>query len=327
MPGTDVGWLARRVVQALITFVLALTLLFVLMRLAPGDPVQRLEGERPMTPQEIARLRERFGVDQPIWRQYGVFLAGVARGDLGTSIEYNRPVTALLRERLPATLLLGGAVILVNFTVGVWLGVRQARRRGSREDRVLTTVSLAGHAMPSFWLAMILAWLVGVRLRWLPSAGFSDPLLGPEAPLMTRTGDVAAHLVLPALTLILVTLAGTMRFQRGAMLEVLRLPYIGTARAKGVPERQVTWRHAWRNAVFPMVTLFGLWLPLLVTGSVFVEAVFAWPGLGSLAAAAAGNRDYPLLMGVAVLAGALLVGSSLITDLTYAALDPRVRLS
>ena len=320
-------WLARRVGQALVTFALSITLLFVLMRLAPGDPIQRLEGNRPMSPQEVARLRERFGVDQPLWRQYRTFLGSVARGDLGTSIEYNRPVTAMLRERLPATVLLGGTVILVNFTLGIWLGVRQARRRGSREDRLLTVASLAGHAMPSFWLALVLAWLVGVRLRWLPSAGLSNPLLGPDAALSARAGDVAAHLVLPALTLVLVTLAGTMRFQRAAMLEVLRLPYIVTARAKGVAERQVTWRHAWRNALFPMVTLFGLWLPLLVTGSVFVEAVFAWPGLGSLAASAAGNRDYPLLMGVAVLAGALLIGSSVATDLAYAALDPRVRLS
>jgi peptide/nickel transport system permease protein len=320
-------WLALRVGQALVTFALAVSLLFVLMRLAPGDPIPRLEGDRPMTLQEVARLRERFGVDQPIWRQYRAFLGGVARGGLGYSIEYNRPVTALLRERLPATALLGGAVILVNFTLGIGLGVRQARRRGSREDRLLTVASLAGHAMPSFWLALILAWLVGVRLRWLPSAGLSNPLLPPDAPLSARASDMAAHLVLPALTLVLVTLAGTMRFQRGAMLEVLRLPYIVTARAKGLPERRVTWRHAWRNALFPMVTLFGLWLPLLVTGSVFVEAVFAWPGLGSLAASAAGNRDYPLLMGVALLAAALLVGASLATDVAYAALDPRVRLS
>jgi peptide/nickel transport system permease protein len=320
-------WLVRRVVQALVTFLLSLTLLFVLMRLAPGDPIQRLEGDRPMTPEQIARLRARFGVDQPIWRQYRAFLGGVVRGDLGTSIEYNRPVTTMLRERLPATVLLGGTVILVNFTLGIWLGVRQARRRGSLEDRLLTVASLAGHAMPSFWLALILAWLVGVRLRWLPSAGLSNPLLGPKAPLSTRAADVAGHLVLPALTLILVTLAGTMRFQRGAMLEVLRLPYIVTARAKGVAERRVTWWHGWRNGVFPMVTLFGLWLPLLVTGSVFVEAVFAWPGLGSLAANAAGNRDYPLLMGVAILAGALLIASSVAADLAYAALDPRVRLS
>jgi peptide/nickel transport system permease protein len=320
-------WLARRAVQAIITFVLALTLLFVLMRLAPGDPVQRLEGERPMSPQEIARLRQRFGVDQPIGRQYQLFLGGVARGDLGTSIEYNRPVTTLLRERLPATILLGGTVILVNFTLGIWLGVRQARRRGSGEDRLLTAVSLAGHAMPSFWLALILAWLVGVRLRWLPSAGLSDPLLGADAPLLARAMGVAAHLVLPALTLILVTLAGTMRFQRGAMLEVLRLPYIVTARAKGLPEARVVWGHAWRNALFPVLTLLGLWLPILVSGSVFVESVFAWPGLGSLAIAAVGGRDYPLLMGAGVLVAGMVVLGTLLSDVAYAVLDPRVRHS
>ena len=320
-------WLALRVVQALLTFVLALTLLFVLMRLAPGDPIQRLEGERPMSKAEIARLRERFGVDQPIWRQYRTFLGGVARGDLGTSIEYNRPVTAMLLERLPATVLLGATVILVNFTLGIWLGVRQARRRGSREDRLLTTASLAGHAMPSFWLGLVLAWLVGVRLRWLPSAGFSNPLLGPDAPLSARAGDIAAHLVLPALTLILVTLAGTMRFQRGAMLEVLRLPYIVTARAKGLPETRVVWAHAWRNALFPVLTLLGLWLPILVSGSVFVESVFAWPGLGSLAIAAVGGRDYPLLMGAGVLVAAMVVLGTLLSDVAYAVLDPRVRHS
>lgn len=320
-------WVGRRIAQALVTFVVALTLLFVIMRLAPGDPVARLEGERPMTPAEIDRLRERYGVNQPIWRQYRSFIAGVARGDLGTSIEYNRPVTRLLAERLPATLLLGGSVLLLNFTLGLWLGVRQALRRGSREDRALTVLSLAGYAMPSFWLALVLAWLVGVKLRWLPSAGLSDPLLGPNAPLSLRAADLLAHLALPALTLVVVTIAGAMRYQRAAMLEVLHLPYIVTARAKGLAERRVTWRHAWRNALFPVITLLGLWLPLLVTGSVFVESVFAWPGLGSLAAAAAGNRDYPLLMGTSILAGALLVTSSLLADLAYVTLDPRVRLS
>lgn len=320
-------WVGGRVAQALVTFAVALTLLFVLMRLAPGDPVARLEGERPMTPAEIERLRERYGVNQPIWRQYRSFVAGVARGDLGTSIEYNRPVTRLLAERLPATLLLGGSVLLLNFTLGLWLGVRQALRRGTREDRALTVLSLAGYAMPSFWLALVLAWLLGVKLRWLPSAGFSNPLLGPGAPLSIRAADLLAHLALPVLTLVVVTIAGAMRYQRAAMLEVLRLPYIVTARAKGLPERRVTWRHAWRNALFPVITLLGLWLPLLVTGSVFVESVFAWPGLGSLAAAAAGNRDYPLLMGTSILAGGLLVTSSLLADLAYAILDPRVRVS
>lgn len=321
------GWLLRRALQALVTFAIALALLFVLMRVAPGDPLSRLSGDRPLSPSEIAALRSRYGLDQPIGPQFASFVSGLIQGDLGVSIEYSRPVTSLLAERLPATLLLGGSVLLLNFTVGLWLGVRQAVRRGRREDRWLTTVSLAGYATPSFWLGLVLAWLVGIKWRLLPAAGMQDPLLSLDASFAARTADVLRHLVLPAVTLSIVSIAATMRHQRSAMLEVLHLPYIVTARAKGLPERDVTWRHAWRNALFPVITLFGLWLPILVTGSVFVEAVFAWPGLGSLAAGAVGGRDYPLLMGASLLVAALVIAGGFLTDLAYALLDPRVRLA
>lgn len=321
------GWLLRRALQALVTFAIALALLFVLMRAAPGDPLSRLSGDRPLSPSEIAGLRSRYGLDQPLGTQFASFLSGLIQGDLGVSIEYSRPVTSLLAERLPATLLLGGSVLLLNFTIGLWLGVRQAVRRGRREDRWLTTVSLAGYATPSFWLGLVLAWLVGIKWRLLPAAGMQDPLLSLDASLAARTADVLRHLILPALTLSIVSIAATMRHQRSAMLEVLQLPYIVTARAKGLPERDVTWRHAWRNALFPVITLFGLWLPILVTGSVFVEAVFAWPGLGSLAAGAVGGRDYPLLMGASLLVSALVIAGGFLTDLAYALLDPRVRLA
>jgi peptide/nickel transport system permease protein len=321
------GWLLRRALQALITFAVAMALLFVLMRVAPGDPLSRLNDDRPLSPREVEVLRARYGLDQPLGRQFVSFLRGLVRGDLGTSIEYGRPVTALLADRLPATLLLGGSALLLNFTVGLWLGVRQAVRRGQREDRWLTTLSLAGYAMPSFWLGLVLAWLVGVKWRMLPAAGMQDPLLSWDASLPARVVDVARHLVLPALTLSIVSIAATMRYQRSAMLEVLRLPFIVTARAKGLSEREVTWRHAWRNALFPVITLFGLWLPILVSGSVFVESVFAWPGLGSLAAAAVGGRDYPLLMGASLLVAALVVAGGFLTDVAYAMLDPRVRLA
>lgn len=321
------AWLVRRVAQAAVTFAIAVVLMFALMRLAPGDPLSRVQESHPMSPAEMARLRRIYHLDQPIQRQFAEFVRGVLRADLGTSIEHGLPVTTLLAARLPPTLLLGGAAILLNFTLGLWLGVRQAVRRGSREDRTLTVLSLAGYATPSFWLGLVLAWLVGIELGWLPVAGMRSPLLAPDAPWSRRALDVTAHLVLPALTLSIVTLAGTMRYQRAALLDVLRLPYIGTARAKGLPERAVVWRHAWRNALFPVITLFGLWLPLLVTGSVFVEMVFAWPGLGSLAASAASSRDYPLVMGAALLAAALVVTASLLTDLAYALLDPRVRYS
>ena len=321
------GWLLRRALQALATFAVALTLLFTLMRAAPGDPLSRLGEHRPLSREEVEVLRARYGLDQPIGKQFVGFLEGLSRGDLGVSIEHGRPVTALLAERLPATMLLGGTVLLLNFTAGLWLGVYQAVRRGRPGDRWLTTISLAGYAMPSFWLGLVLAWLVGVEWRLLPAAGMRDPLLGPDAGVLIRAGDALRHLVLPAITLSVVSIAATMRYQRAAMLEVLRLPYIVTARAKGLSERDVTWRHAWRNALFPVITLFGLWLPILVSGSVFVEAVFAWPGLGSLAAAAVGGRDYPLLMGASLLVAALVVVSGFVTDVAYAALDPRVRFA
>jgi peptide/nickel transport system permease protein len=321
------GWVLRRALQAAVTFLVALAILFVLMRAAPGDPLLRLGGDRPISPREIAVLRARYGLDQPVGTQVASFLQGLIHGDLGVSIEYGRPVTALLGERLPATLLLGGSVLLLNFTVGLWLGVRQAVRRGRREDRWLTTLSLAGYAMPSFWLGLVLAWLIGIHWRLLPAAGMQNPLLSPDAAWGTRAADVLRHLVLPVLTLSVVSIAATMRHQRSAMLEVLRLPYILTARAKGLRDRDVTWRHAWRNALFPVITLFGLWLPILVSGSVFVEAVFAWPGLGSLAAGAVGSRDYPLLMGTSLLVAALVVASGFAADVAYALLDPRVRLA
>jgi peptide/nickel transport system permease protein len=317
-------WLLRRALQSLVTLVVALVILFLLMHILPGDPLSRLGEGRPLTPQQIQALRDRYDLNRPLLEQLWSFVVGLVHGDLGVSIEYARPVTGLVLERLPATLLLGGTVLLLNFTVGLWLGVRQAVRKDSPEDRWLTTVSLAGYATPSFWLGLVLAWLVGVKWRLLPPAGMRNPLLEPGG--LAAAVDVARHLVLPAITLSVVSIAGTMRYQRTAMLEALRFPYILTARAKGLTERQVLW-HGWRNALFPVLTLFGLWLPILVSGSVFVEAVFAWPGLGSLAAAAVGNRDYPLLMGAAILVAGMVVLAGFLTDVAYALLDPRVRLS
>lgn len=321
------GWLLRRVGQAVVTVVIALALLFVLMRVAPGDPLARLAGDRPISAAELAELRARYDTDAPLATQAASFLSGAVRGDLGTSITYARPVTALLAERLPATLLLGGTVLLLNFTLGIWVGVRQAVRRGGTFDRTTGTLALIGYAMPSFWLGLVLAWLVGIRWDLLPVAGLADPLLPPDAPAGARLADRLAHLVLPAVTLCAVTVAVTIRHQRSAMLEALAQPFVQTARAKGLPARRVVWGHAWRNALFPVVTLMGLWLPVIVTGSVFVETVFAWPGLGSLATEAVATRDYPLLMGTALLVSVAVVAGTLLADLAYAALDPRVRLT
>jgi peptide/nickel transport system permease protein len=319
-------WLLRRSLQAVVTFAVAVLLLFVLLRAAPGDPLARLTGDRAVSEQELARLRARFGLDQPLATQLKAFLGGVARGDLGVSIEhYPERVTSLLAARLPATGLLSGAVLLLNFSLGAWLGVRQAVRRGSRFDRWLTRLALAAYATPSFWLGMVLVAFVSIRWHLLPAAQMSDPLLPAEAGFLAKSLDVLRHLVLPALTLSITSIALPLRHQRAAMLASFRLDFITAARARGITERRVLWRHAWRTTLVPMLTLLGLWLPILVSGSVFVEAVFNWPGLGSLAAEAIGARDYPVLLGAAMLVSAVVVLSGLLADLGYALLDPRVR--
>ncbi len=199
----------------------------------------------------------------------------------------------------------------------------QARRRGTGIDRAITVLSLTAYAMPSFWLGLMLALWFGIRLHWLPVAGLQDPDI--RASGLALMADRLRHLILPAATLAIVTIASSMRFQRAAMLDALQQPFVLSARARGLTPRQVTWGHAWRSALPSVLALFGLWLPILVVGAVFVEQVFAWPGLGSLAARAAAARDYPLLMGTSILATVAVVFGSFLSDLLSAWLDPRVR--
>jgi len=319
-------WLARRVASAVVTFLLATTLVFFLMRMTPGDPLARLSEDRPMPPEAIADLRARYDLNSPLTTQFVHFLGGVLGGNLGASIaQGGRSVNSLIAERLPATLLLGGTALALNFTFGIWLGVWQARRRGSRADHWLSILSLAVYATPSFWLGLALIWGLGVELRLLPTGFMHDPLLPANAGAWTRFIDLLRHLLLPAITLSLATIGATARYQRAAMIDALELGCVRTARTKGLPERSVIWHHAWRNALGPMLALFGLWLPLLVAGSVFVEAVFSWPGLGTLAWEAIGSRDYPVIMGAAILVSALVVAGSLLADLLHRLLDPRLR--
>jgi peptide/nickel transport system permease protein len=319
-------WAIRRLLQALATFLASLLIIFFIMRVAPGDPLVRLDSESPMRPDEVRVLRERYGLDQSLGRQLRNWTAGAIRGDFGVSIgHYPEPVSRMLATRLPPSLILGGTVLLLNFTVGVWLGVVQARRRGSGLDRWLTRTSIALYAMPAFWLGLVLTALLSLELRLLPAGQMSDPFLSPDAPWTVRVADLLKHLVLPALTLSAVTIAGTMRLQRSAMLQTLREDFVRAARARGLREGRVVWHHAWRNALFPVLALFGLSLPLLATGAVFVEYVFNWPGLGGLAADAIAGRDYPLLMGTAMLVTGAVVLGGVITDFVQHALDPRTR--
>jgi len=316
-------WLLGRLLQAVLTLLVVFAAVFVLMRLAPGDPLARLSDDTPVSAAETAALRARYGLDQPLPTQLAAFATGLLHGDLGVSIQFGRPVVSLVRERLGATLLLGITVLVVNFTLGLWLGVRQALARGRPFDRVLGAAGAVSVALPSFWVGLALVWGFGLHAPFLPVAGLRDPMLD-TASRAVQWVDLLRHLVLPALTLSLVTIGATMRYQRAAMLDALVQPFVRTASARGLTPGAVT-HHAWRAALVPVLTLLGLWLPLLVTGSVFVEAVFAWPGLGGLAAQAAALRDYPLMMGCTMLAGTIVVLGSLAADIACAIADPRLR--
>ena len=322
-----IRWFLFRSLQAIATFLAALVVIFFLMRVLPGDPVPIIIGDRQVSPAEIDRIRARYCLDCPLPRQFAQFVAKAARGDLGQSIHYNRPVTQLIREHLGPTLVLGATVLLLNFTIGVALGAWQGARKGRLVDRTLSSFSLLAYALPTFWLAMILVWIFAIKLRFFPSGGFISVDLPPDAGFLARATDIAWHLVLPVVTLCIVSIAATMRYQRNAMIEVLQMDYVRTARAKGLGERQVLIHHAWRNALFPVLTIFGLWLPILATGSVFVESIFSLNGLGLLSYNAIGLRDYPLLMGTAILVSAMVVFGGLLTDIGYMVLDPRVRRS
>ena len=317
------AWLLRRVGAALLTVLAVVTLVFFAIHLAPGTPFLP-SGDRPLDPAVEAGLRARFGLDRPLGAQYVSYLGELARGDLGESFSQQRPVGEALAQALPNTLALAGSALAIDFVLGTLLGVLMAARAGRRSDRWLGAVTLVVYALPTFWLGLLLLLAFGQWLHWLPVGGVTDPVLYGALGFGGRMADRLRHLLLPALSLGLVGAAGTARFQRAAMLDALGQGFVRTARAGGLSERRVL-GHALRNALLPSITLLGLALPFLLTGSVVVETVFAWPGMGKLAADAIASRDYPVVLAATLVAAVLVVSGSLLADLLYAAADPRIR--
>ena len=318
------GWLLRRCAASLAIVFAVVTLIFFAIHAAPGTPFLP-GGDRPFDPAVEARLRARFGLDQPLPVQYGRYLAALAHGDLGESFRLQEPVRDALAAAIPNTLLLAAAALAIDLLLGVSLGAWQAARAGTRADAALTGAMLVGYSLPTFWLGLVLLLVLGEWGHLFPIGGATDPVFHDALSLGGRLVDRLRHLALPALTLGLVGAAGTARYQRAAMLEALQKAFVRTARAKGLGEGTVLLRHALRNALLPTITLAGLALPFLLTGSVVVETVYAWPGMGKLAADAITARDYPLVVATALIASVLVVLGSLSADLLYAAADPRVR--
>jgi len=319
------AWLVRRVAASIAIVFVVVTLTFILMNLAPGKPLLGPE-ERIADPVRDSVLAEQFGLNGPLHVRYFNYLRQLARGNLGESFGMRRPVADALAEAIPNTLLLAGAALLVDFLIGLGLGVYQALRVHRMPDVVLGNVTLFLYSVPTFWLGLILLLVLGEWLRWFPVGGMSDPILCPTVSSLPCVVDRVWHLTLPALTLGLVGAAGTARFQRAAMLEVAGQDYIRTARAKGASERRVALRHQLRNALLSFITLFGLAFPFLLTGAVLIETIFAWPGMGRLATDAILRRDFPVVNAAVLLASTMVVAGNLVADVLLAVADPRLRV-
>ena len=318
------AWLLRRLVAALAIIFAVVTLVFFAIHLAPGTPFLP-SSDRPIDPAVEAGLRSRFGLDRPLGAQYVSYLGELARGDLGESFSQQRPVVLALREAIPNTIVLAATALAIELLLGLAIGAAQAAYARRRLDTLLTHTTLFVYSLPTFWLGLVLLMVFGQGLHWFPVGGVVDPVLYQALSPAGRLLDRLRHLALPALTLGLVGAAGTARFQRAAMIEALSQGFVKTARAKGLAESRVLLAHALRNALLPTITLMGLALPFLLTGSVVIETVFAWPGMGKLAADAVLSRDYPVVTATTLAAAALVVAGSLLADILYAVADPRVR--
>jgi peptide/nickel transport system permease protein len=312
-----------RLVQAVPLLLGIIVINFLLIALAPGDPVTVLLGEYPAPAEYVARLREQFGLDRPLLVRLGRYVGSVLRGDLGFSFAYRLPVACLVLDRLGNTLILMGTAMTLAAVAGVVLGVAAARRPHSRLDTTATGLSLVGYSIPEFWLGQLLVLLFAVTLAWLPAQGIRttrESYTGLAAAL-----DLGRHLILPAAALSFRYIALIARITRASMLEVMSQDYILAARARGAEEGRVLWRHGLRNAAIPIATVIGYNYAFIIAGSALVETVFGWPGVGRLLFDAILQRDTPVLLGVLLIVSATVVVVNLATDVVYAYLDPRVR--
>ena len=311
-----IGFVARRVLAVVPVLVVVAVIAFAMLRAVPGDPAAVIAGDSA-TPEQVAALREKLGLEKPVVTQFVIWLGGVLRGDLGESYFFRKPVAELIAQRLEPTLALGLAALSIAVSVAVPLGVVAAFRQGTWIDRAVMGMSVAGFSMPVFVLGYLLVWIFSVQLEWLPVQGY--------ARIADGVGPFLERLLLPAVTLALVYVALVARITRTSVLEVLNEDYVRTARAKGLHERDVLTRHALRNAAVPILTVVGIGLAVLIGGAVVTESVFAIPGLGRLTVEAVLSRDFPVIQALILLFATGYVFVNLAIDIGYAVLDPRIR--
>jgi peptide/nickel transport system permease protein len=318
-------YILRRLAQSIPTLIGISFLSFALMRLAPGDPVALYadpSNPQRLTAEAMEQLREQLGFNDPIPVQYWRWLVNTLQGNWGYSVMSKRPVLQNIMQRLPNTIKLGSLALLLALVISIPIGTLSAVKQYSNFDYLVTLLAFVGLSIPSFWFALMLMQVFALKLGWLPAVGMRsvDPSLAGGVVL-----DAVKHYVMPTAVMALASLASWTRYQRSSILEVMRQEYIRTARAKGLREGVVMFRHALKNALIPMITLLGLSIPTVVSGSYIIETIFAWPGMGRLGVEAIFARDYALVMGVTMVSALLVILSNLVADIAYAWADPRIR--
>lgn len=314
--------IVRRVLAAIPVLLLATLFAFALVHLAPGDPVSMyLSSDLEMADEAtVERIRHQMGLDRPIYVQYITWLSRALQGDLGYSYVTRRPVTQTILETLPASISLVGISLILSITIGLAIGTLSAWKQRSIVDYVFTVVTLIGYSVPGFFLALLLLYVFSYRLKWLPSSGMRS--LRPTSH--SANVDLVLHYIMPVMAYTVRSLVMWVRYQRNSLVDVLNRDYLRTARAKGLSERAVLLRHAWRNSLIPIATLVGFSISGLVGGSFILETIFAWPGMGRLGIDAITRRDYPVSMGILLVSSIMIVFGNLIADLLYTVLDPRI---
>ncbi len=316
-------YVIRRIFSGILTVLAVFAINFVIIHAAPGDPVTALMGPNTDDPAMRAALEQKYGLDQPLIVQFGKYLGTAVTGDLGDSYMYNRPVTDMIGERVGATLLLGFTSYLIAAILGTLAGVRAAKREGGPFDFGMSGGAYVASSLPSFWLGLMLIILFSSMLGWLPSYGMTTARANYQG--MEYVLDVAKHMVLPVITLVIVLIPEYFRIAKSSMLQVMNEDFVTTLRATGMPEKRIYGKYVLRNAILPTVTMFGIGMAYLITGVTLIETVFSWPGMGRLVLTAINQRDYPTLMGIYLVMSICVAVVMLIVDLVYAALDPRIR--
>jgi Binding-protein-dependent transport system inner membrane component. len=316
-------YITRRLIQMIPILIGISILLFFILQLAPGDIFSTMMNPH-MTAEMKEELRHQLHLDQPVYIQYFYWVQGVLKGDFGDSFYFKQPVTRVINTYIWNSFLLSLVSFILSVIISIPIGVISATRQYSRFDYFFTVVALIGISIPSFYFGLLLIKWFAVDLKLFPVSGMITPGANPAG--VEKAADVLYHMALPCIVLTLSNVAGLMRYTRSSMLEVIRQDYIKTARAKGLREKVVIYKHALRNAMIPVITIFGMWLPGLFSGAIITESIFNWPGIGPIELLAVNNRDYPLLMGINLILALLTLLGNLIADITYALIDPRIRL-